>query len=455
MSTPVSKFPTIFIQDSLSGDLKPFIPQAAPKVSMYVCGVTVYDFCHIGHARAYVIFDCIRRTLTHAGYDVTYVQNFTDIDDKIIARANEKNISTAELTTTYIQEFFKDMDALGIERASRYPKATDYVEKMQDLIQKLIENGAAYVRDGDVFYAIDAAENYGKLSKKIIEDLVAGKRVNPLEKKKNPLDFSLWKASKPNEPAWESPWGPGRPGWHIECSAMALETLGETLDIHGGGEDLIFPHHENEICQSESVTHKPLANYWIHNGFVTIKNEKMSKSQKNFFTIREILDQFPGETLRFFLLKVHYRSPLSFSFDGLKEADQALKKLKNTLSQFENSPELEISEEIKRLEAKFNTAIFNDFNFAEAIGVLFELHHHIHLTGAGHQTLRRCGSILGLFPETAQETPSSEVIELGRQRQLAKQAKEFAKADQIRNEILNTHGWIIEDTKEGIRWKKA
>ena len=453
MTATASK-PTLLIQDSLSGKLTPFTPIEANKVRMYVCGVTVYDFCHIGHARAYVIFDCIRRTLLTNGYAVTFVQNFTDIDDKIIARANERNIPTTQLTETFIDAFFQDMDQLNILRATTYPKATEYLPQMITFIQGLIDKKCAYVQEGDVFFAIDKAHNYGKLSKKIIEDLIAGKRVDTLEKKENPLDFALWKAAKPNEPAWDSPWGPGRPGWHIECSAMALHTLGETIDIHGGGEDLIFPHHENEICQSECYTQKPLANYWIHNGFVTIKDEKMSKSKKNFFTIRDILKEFSGETLRFFLLKVHYRSPLNFSFDGLKEAEQALKKLKNTIVQFPPKPEVPTSEEARRLEIKFHDALRNDFNFAEAIGILFELYHHIHATQANSQSLKNCASLLGLLEkEEALETPPESVLELAAQRQAAKTAKDYAKADALRQEIQSL-GWSIEDTKDGSRWKK-
>ena len=446
------------IYNILTQTLDLFEPLQAPDVRMYVCGVTVYDLCHIGHARAYVNFDTMRRVLTHSGYNVKYIQNFTDIDDKIIARAQELGISTQALTEGCIADYFQDMDQLNIMRAMDYPKATDYLPQMIAMIAGLIEKGAAYASGGDVFYRISAFPTYGKLSKKVLEDLVVGKRVDPSDKKQHPLDFVLWKSAKPGEPTWESPWGPGRPGWHIECSAMALQTLGETLDIHGGGEDLIFPHHENEICQSESFTGKTLARYWVHNGFVTLKNEKMSKSLKNFFTLREVLKEFSGEVIRFFLLKVHYRSPLNFSFDGLKEAKSAYQKLCGILLAFPPDQDAAAPDaQISRLRDQFETSICQDFNFTEAIGFLFEMRHHIRATGQGSRTLWKCGQLLGLFmqPMAADvQVPPAHVLALGEARATAKKARDFAQADALRSEIA-AQGWVVEDTPQGLRWKQA
>lgn len=446
------------IYNTLTQTLDLFEPLQAPDVRMYVCGVTVYDLCHIGHARAYVNFDTMRRVLTHSGYNVKYIQNFTDIDDKIIARAQELGISTQALTEGCIADYFQDMDQLNIMRAMDYPKATDYLPQMIAMIAGLIEKGAAYASGGDVFYRISAFPTYGKLSKKVLEDLVVGKRVDPSDKKQHPLDFVLWKSAKPGEPTWESPWGPGRPGWHIECSAMALQTLGETLDIHGGGEDLIFPHHENEICQSESFTGKTLARYWVHNGFVTLKNEKMSKSLKNFFTLREVLKEFSGEVIRFFLLKVHYRSPLNFSFDGLKEAKSAYQKLCGILLAFPPDQDAAAPDaQISQLRGQFEASICQDFNFTEAIGFLFEMRHHIRATGQGSRTLWKCGQLLGLFmqPMAADvQVPPAHVLALGEARATAKKARDFAQADALRSEII-AQGWVVEDTPQGLRWKQA
>jgi len=444
----------MIIKNSLSGQLETFTPTHPPQISLYVCGVTVYDYCHIGHARAYINFDCMKRYLTYLGYHVNHVQNFTDIDDKIITRAHQLNISETELTEKFILAYFEDMNALNILPATTYPKATEFIPQIIEMIEKLINNGNAYAIEGDVFFAIDTAKDYGKLSKKVVDDLIAGKRVDPSDKKKNPLDFALWKSAKAGEPKWPSPWGNGRPGWHIECSAMAYHTLGATIDIHAGGEDLIFPHHENEICQSECYTHQPLAKYWIHNGFVTIKDEKMSKSKNNFFTIRDVLKEFSGETIRYFLLKVHYRSSLNFSKNGLKEAEQALKKLHNTLTVFppDDTP---LNEPLSLLKTKFHEALSADFNFAESLGVLFEIHHYIHQHQKGSQLLLDCGKLLGLFEQRPiNDAPPEEIIALSEQRTLAKKEKNFALADRLRAEIL-TQGWLLEDTNTGIRYKKA
>ncbi len=445
------------LYDTLTQSLLDFKPQNPNQVSFYVCGVTVYDFCHIGHARAYVNFDCMRRFLEFKGYPVKFVQNFTDIDDKIITRANERNIPFSTLTQQFIDAFFEDMDALHIKRADFYPRATDYIPQMLEMISGLIQSGAAYESQGDVFASVHSFHKYGCLSKKNLDDLQAGARVDISEKKRNPLDFALWKKAKPNEPAWDSPWGAGRPGWHIECSAMVLHTLGETIDIHGGGEDLIFPHHENEICQSESFTGKPLANAWIHNGFVTIKDEKMSKSKQNFFTIRDVLKQFSGEVIRFFLLKVHYRSPLNYSHDGLVEAEQALKRLHTTLNNISDSAPVhnDLKTQLEAFTQQFITAIDDDFNFTQAIGILFEMSRLINKEEAGTAYLRNCGRILGLFEAQQADTPPAVVLDLSEKRLEARKNKNYALSDSIRKQIQDEFGWILEDTKEGIRWKKA
>ena len=302
---------SIKIYNTLSQKKEIFTPIKENEVSFYVCGVTVYDYCHIGHARAYVAFDGIRRYLEYKGYTVNYIQNFTDIDDKIIVRSNEINCDFNELTQKFITAYFTDMDKLNIKRASQYPKATEYIDEIINMINTLIDKQHAYEIDGDIYFAVDTYKDYGKLSKKVLEDLVSGIRVGVSDKKKNPLDFALWKKAKENEPNWNSPWGKGRPGWHIECSAMSTACLDETIDIHGGGADLIFPHHENEICQSECTTNKQFAKYWVHNGFVNIKNEKMSKSKKKLLTVNDILNSYNGEVLRFYLQKMHYRQPLT------------------------------------------------------------------------------------------------------------------------------------------------
>jgi cysteinyl-tRNA synthetase len=430
------------------------------QVNFYVCGVTVYDFCHIGHARAYVVFDTIRRYLEYSGYKVNYIQNFTDIDDKIIMRANELGIDYKVLTKNNIDAYFEDMGKLNIIKATKYPLATEYISQMQKMVESLIAKGYAYVDDGDVWFSVDKFNDYGKLSKKVISELQAGQRVEVNEKKKNPFDFVLWKKAKIGEPSWDSPWGFGRPGWHLECSVMALTELGDTIDIHGGGEDLIFPHHENEIAQSESYTGKKFVNYWLHNGFVNINEEKMSKSKKNFFTIREILKKYDGEVLRFFLQKAHYRMPLNFTFAGLEEAKTALDKLHNTLKNVpENEEKLKeekIKDEFDRLEKKFFEGMDDDFNFTQSIGVLFEINKQVNIEKCGSSILRRLGNVLGLMQnkEEQKEVLSADIEELISKRTEAKKNKNFALADEIRQNLANI-GIIIEDTPNGIRWKKV
>lgn len=443
----------IFLFNSLTRSKERFVPIVPGKISMYVCGVTVYDFSHLGHARAYVAFDCIRRYLEHVGYQVTFIQNFTDIDDKIIKRSQENGETCDALTTRFIEAYFADMKALNVMSATHYPKATAYVAHMIRLIQGLIEKGAAYVTEsGDVCFSVDSFPSYGKLSKKVLDDLEAGNRVDVNQTKHNPLDFVLWKPAKPGEPVWDSPWGPGRPGWHIECSAMAIEQLGPSIDIHAGGEDLIFPHHENEIAQSECFTGQPFANYWLHNGFVTIKNEKMSKSLKNFFTIRDILKDWEGEVVRFFLLKMHYRSSLQFSNEGLEEAKQALSRLRTTLK---SGVSFEVSDayqaQFSELSERFHLAMADDFNFAEAVGVLFEINRLVNISKSGISVLKELGQLLGLFYSGLEkDVVTSDVQALINARTEAKKAKDFALADAIRKQLLDEFQIELKDTAQGV-----
>ncbi len=448
----------LVLHNTLSGKKEPFEPLIPGQISLYVCGVTVYDYSHIGHARVYVNFDCMRRFFEHEGYKVRFVQNFTDIDDKIILRANQLGVSYLELTEKFIEAYLEDMGKLFVKPATLYPKATDHIAFMQTIIADLVEKKAAYEAAGDVLFKVESFPSYGKLSKKVLDDLQAGIRVETSDKKQNPLDFVLWKASKPGEPSWDSPWGPGRPGWHIECSAMAIQHLGPMIDIHGGGEDLVFPHHENEICQSESFTGKPFARYWLHNGFVTIKNEKMSKSKNNFFTIREVLNDFDGEVIRFFLLKVHYRSPLNFSREGLQEAKKALQKLRHTLAMgFREKVAGEAINDFKEIEIRFIEAIEDDFNFTQAIGILFDLNKLIHKTQSGVSILVKLAQILGLLnPESPPEQAvlPEAILCVIEQRNEAKKAKNFALADQLRKQLLDEHHILLEDSPSGTKWKR-
>jgi len=449
---------SLVVYNSLSHEKEEFTPLVDGKVSFYVCGVTVYDYCHLGHARAYVAFDVIRRYLEHLGYGVTFVQNFTDIDDKIIARAAEREMTIQELTEMFIEAFHEDMKTLNIKKADVYPKATKYVGKMIAMIKKLIDKGHAYVAEnGDVCFSIESFKDYGKLSKKDIDDLVAGSRVDVRAGKRNPMDFVLWKKAKEGEPSWKSPWGEGRPGWHIECSAMATDVLAETIDIHAGGADLIFPHHENEIAQSECATDKTFARYWLHNGFVTIKDEKMSKSLGNFFTIRDILEQYSGEVVRFFLMKMHYRSGLNYTTEGLDEAKQALSRFHTTLRDIAvQEPSPDVKADFDALEVKFHDAMLDDFNYTEAIGVLYEINKLVNVSGSGLSVLKQSGELLGLFFDVdySVEIPV-EVQVLLDQRNAAKANKDYQEADRIRDLISQTHGFQIKDTPEGTKLIRA
>lgn len=366
------------IYNTMGRKLEEFKPLREGKVGMYVCGVTVYDNCHIGHARSAVAFDIIYRYLKYKGYDVVFVKNFTDVDDKIINRANEEGLGFSEVANKYIDEYYKDMSKLNIAKPEFEPKATEHIKEIIDLVKRLQQKGYAYEVDGDVYYRVDRFKEYGKLSGKNIDELKSGARVDVNDKKENPLDFALWKKSKENEPKWDSPWGEGRPGWHIECSAMSMKYLGESFDIHGGGEDLIFPHHENEIAQSEAATGKPFAKYWIHNGFVRINKEKMSKSLGNFFTIKDILKKYDGQTLRYFLLLTHYRSPIDFSFEGLDAAKEALNRYYNFIQRLEETDfdkkgklDEQLKQRLDSLLERFEEAMDDDFNAPKAIGEVF------------------------------------------------------------------------------------
>ncbi|WP_022670091.1 cysteine--tRNA ligase [Hippea alviniae] len=469
------------IYNTASRSLEEFKPLKDGKVGMYVCGVTVYDFCHIGHARSAVAFDIIYRYLKFKGYDVVFVKNFTDVDDKIIKRANQEGVSCDEIASRYIKEYYEDMEKLSIERPTVEPKATEHIKEIIELVKKLIDKGYAYEVDGDVYYSVEKFKDYGKLSHKNIEELKSGARVEINDKKRNPLDFALWKKSKENEPAWDSPWGKGRPGWHIECSAMSMKYLGESFDIHGGGEDLIFPHHENEIAQSEAATGKEFARYWIHNGFVRINKEKMSKSLGNFFTIRDVLKQFNGETLRYFLLLTHYRSPIDFSFEGLTAAKEALNRYYNLIQRIENAPFDKNTEEDKELESsidtlldRFENAMDNDFNAPKAIGEVFAtvklFNQYLDSVEKSNKpalkrykdafldAMDKISKVLGVFGTSSAKWFIPEDIDVEwveskiKERASARKRKDYKTADAIRDELAEK-GIILEDAKDYTRWK--
>jgi len=456
---------TLRIYNTLSRALEPFSPLEPGHVRMYVCGMTVYDLCHLGHARAMVAFDLVQRWLKAGGLRVTYVRNITDIDDKIIKRALENGETIRALTDRMIDALHQDADALGIERPDFEPRATDYVPQMLQLIGTLERKGLAYrAGNGDVNYAVRKFPGYGKLSGKSLDELRAGERVAVLDGKDDPLDFVLWKSAKPTEPdeaKWDSAYGAGRPGWHIECSAMSCEMLGESFDIHGGGADLQFPHHENEIAQSEGATGKPLARFWMHNGFVRVDNEKMSKSLGNFFTIREILAKYDPETVRFFILRAHYRSPLNYSDAHLDDARGALKRLYTALQKVKP-----VKVEIDWLDAhaaRFKNAMDEDFGTPEALAVLFELATEVNKTGSARlaSLLRALGGCLGLLQDDPQAflkagstLDEAAILALIEQRASAKKTKDFTEADRIRKDLL-AQGVVLKDSPAGTTWEAA
>ncbi|MEW6587303.1 MAG: cysteine--tRNA ligase [Nitrospirota bacterium] len=479
------------IYNTLTGKKEEFEPLVPEAARMYACGVTVYDYCHIGHARSAIVFDVIRRYMQYKGFRVLYVRNFTDIDDKIINRAGQEGVPWDVIAKKYTEAYYEDMDRLGVGRADIEPKATEYIPEMIDIIKGLVEKGFAYEIDGDVYFSVEKFSDYGKLSKRDKEDMLAGARVEVDERKKNPLDFALWKKSKESEPYWQSPWGAGRPGWHIECSAMSLKHLGESFDMHGGGADLLFPHHENEIAQSEAFTGKPFAKYWVHNGFITVDKEKMSKSLGNFFTIREVLERFDPEVLRFFLLSTHYRSPIEFSDELLREAENSIDRYYTTLiriSDFLDRKDEAVKELsktgksfrdlISAFKMKFEAALDDDFNTALALGHLFEVVRECNRvldtrpTGREVQELvvktrgllTEAGSVLNIFGREPMEWYRSlmevkkiglsekDIIERISDRQNARQKKDWQIADEIRKD-LEDKGILLEDKKDRTDWK--
>lgn len=467
---------TLEVYNTLTKKKEPFIPLEDKKVKMYVCGVTVYDDLHMGHARHIIVFDMIARYLRYRGYEVTHVTNFTDVDDKIINRANELGISPLELSEIYIKRYFEEIEALGVKRADHYPRASEFIPQIIDMIKRIEDAGFAYkTDDGSVYFSMDKVEEYGVLSGARVEELIAGARVEVDEFKRNPADFALWKGAKPGEISWPSPWGNGRPGWHIECSAMCLNLLGETIDIHGGGNDLIFPHHENEILQSKVVTGKLMARYWLHNGMLQVQEEKMSKSLKNFFTVRQLLNEYTKEEIRFFILNTHYRGPLSYSDAALKEAAVSLKRLHNTYLELKNcignlGGNEEVSDLISSTRSNFVKFMDDDFNTRGAIATLFDFVRDVNKLMAQQKLgneganqiiafLEEVDEVLGILPKDAKKKNDRShlvndlvqmIIEI---RQELRKRKIYDLADQIRK-MLAERGIKLEDTAEGVKWKK-
>lgn len=484
--------------NTLTRKKEEFKPIREGKVGIYVCGITVYDICHVGHARSAIVFDVITRYMKYRGFDVTYVKNYTDVDDKIINKANAEKVGIRDISERYIEEHDRDMAALNVARPAITPKATENIEGMIGLITQLIEKGLAYVMDGDVYYAVEKFPGYGKLSGRALDDMMAGARVDIDEKKRNPMDFALWKASKEGEPWWESPWGKGRPGWHIECSVMSQRYLGDTFDIHGGGEDLIFPHHENEIAQSEGATGKVLANYWIHNGFIKVNSEKMSKSLGNVFAIRDILKHYHPEVLRLFVLQSHYKSPLDFSEDSLAEARmgmgrfyEALKKMEDVLAGTQGhssaaaeslaGKDKDVYENVRGLTGRFVEAMDDDFNTARAVGYLFETarlmngyigeknfsatDQALFAVHAAKAAMKEIGHVLGLFLDEPDAyflkdrnreaekrgLDTGEIERLIGERKAARDGKDWKRADEIRNSLA-AKGIVLKDSQGVTTW---
>ena len=466
------------IFNTLTRTKEEFVPINEGKVGIYVCGPTVYDYIHIGNARPMIVFDTLRRYLTYKGYDVNYVSNFTDVDDKIIKRANEEGVDSKVISERFIAETKKDMAAMTVQEATTHPKATEEIPDMIEMIKTLIEKGHAYEVNGTVYFRTRSFADYGKLSHKNIDDLESGHRaenhqlkVSGQDEKEDPLDFVLWKPKKEGEPFWESPWGEGRPGWHLECSVMSKKYIGDIIDIHAGGEDLIFPHHENEIAQSEAANDKEFARYWMHNGFLKINNEKMSKSLGNFFTVREIADKYPLQVIRFFMLSAHYRSPLNFSADlveasknGLERILTAVDKLKSLAPADVEGSDVSVEAELDGYTKRFEAAMDDDLNTADAISVIFELVKYTNINISNDtpkktvdlaiRTIEKLCDILGIITEREEELLDSDIEALINERQEARKAKNFARADEIRN-MLSDKGIILEDTREGVKWKRA
>jgi cysteinyl-tRNA synthetase len=460
---------SIQVYNTLTRQKEPFVPLRDREVKMYVCGPTVYNFFHIGNARPFVVFDQVRRYLQYRGFHVKYVMNFTDVDDKIIKRSHEEGISAQEVADKYVEAFFTDVEALHVTRADVYPRVTEEMQEIIAMIAQLIESGHAYASRGDVYFSAQSFDEYGKLSKHTLENLIAGARVEVSDKKRAQVDFALWKAAKPGEVAWPSPWGEGRPGWHIECSAMIRKHLGEQIDIHGGGVDLTFPHHENEIAQSEACSHKPLAKYWMHNEFVNLNNEKMSKSTGNFLTTRDLLEQYEGAVLRFLLLSAHYRNPVNFSPELADNAKNGLERIRSSYANVKHRLETADGGDAEKVDvegfrAQFIAAMDDDFNTADAITAIFELasdaNKYLRNERVQRQTLE---AYLALFEElmgvlavplAAQEADlDAEIEALIAERAEARKTKNWARADEIRDQF-NAMGIVLEDTPQGIRWRR-
>lgn len=461
------------ILNTLTRRKEEFKPINEGKVGIYVCGPTVYDYIHIGNARPMIVFDTLRRYLEYKGYEVNYVSNFTDVDDKIIKRANAEGVDASVISERYIAEVKKDMAALNVREATTHPKATEEIPDMIEMVKTLIEKDYAYEVNGTVYFRTRKFKDYGKLSKKNIDDLRSGNRdllVSGIDEKEDPLDFVLWKPKKEGEPSWPSPWGDGRPGWHLECSVMSKKYIGDVIDIHAGGEDLIFPHHENEIAQSEAANGTEFARYWMHNGFLKINNEKMSKSLGNFFTVREIAEKYPLQVIRFFMLSAHYRSPLNFSAElveasknGLERILTAVDRLKS-INGIDGDVDKSVADEMDAFVKKYEDAMDDDLNTADAISVIFELvkYANVNVTEESSKatvelvlnTIEKLCDILGIITEKKEEILDSDIEALIEERQAARKAKNFARADEIRDQ-LSSMGTILEDTREGVKWKRA
>ena len=464
------------IYNTLTRKKEEFVPIEDKKVRMYVCGPTVYNYIHIGNARPMIVFDTVRRYFEYKGYNVNYVSNFTDVDDKIIKKANEEGVDASVISERYIKEAQADMNALNVKEATHHPKATEEIDGMIDMIQTLIDKGHAYAVNGTVYFKTRSFAEYGKLSKKNIDDLQAGHReikVTGEEGKADPLDFVLWKPKKEGEPAWQSPWGEGRPGWHIECSVMSKKYLGDQIDIHAGGEDLIFPHHENEIAQSEAANGKEFSHYWMHNGFLNIDNVKMSKSLGNFFTVREISEKYDLQVLRFFMLSAHYRSPLNFSADLMAASKNGLDRILTAIDRLKDingvdgemtETENEAYKQVDEYVAKFEAAMEDDFNTADAISSIFELvkFANVNVTEASTKAFVQkvlneitvLFDVLGIITDKKEELLDADIEALIEERQAARKARNFARADEIRAQLLEK-GIVLEDTREGVKWKRA
>ncbi len=466
------------LYNTMSKQKEEFVPLEEGKVKMYVCGPTVYNFIHIGNARPMIVFDTVRRYFEYKGFDVNFVSNFTDVDDKIIKKANEEGVTAEEISKRYIAECKKDMDGMNVKPATKNPLATEEIAGMVEMIQSLIDKGYAYEKNGTVYYRTRQFKEYGKLSHKNLDDLRSGNRsllVSGEDEKEDPLDFVLWKPKKEGEPAWESPWSEGRPGWHIECSEMSKKYLGEQIDIHAGGEDLVFPHHENEIAQSEAANGKEFAKYWLHNAFLNIDNKKMSKSLGNFFTVREISEKYDLQVLRFFMLSAHYRSPLNFSSDLMEAAKSGLDRIitatdnlkflaDNAKTDTLTNNEEDALTKTQDYVAAFEKAMDDDFNTADAIAAIFDLVKYANTTANGdssktyvtalYELIVKLADVLGIVVEKKEELLDADIEALIQERQAARKERNFARADEIRDELL-AKGIILEDTREGVKWKRA